>query len=151
MSDPKQKSDWKNPIDPDKITEKPATLPYAHTVGSAPIVPTKEGVIRSRSVSAMEQQTDRQLAQIKKQVDLLAQQARELHERKALSEQIYRSKMSFRPEINHVYHLYRNSQDAYVLSMIAPHEWGRKCRFKEFVHTVRLLADHTWEIVREEE
>lgn len=135
-----------NPIDKDKITENPSTLPYAHNVSSAPIKPTKEGVIRSRSVTAMEQQTDMQMGQIKEQIDLLAQQARQLQERKELSAQIYHSKMSFKPEINHVYHLYLNQDDDYVLSMVAPHEWGRKSRFKKFVNTVRLLADHTWQV-----
>lgn len=135
-----------NPIDKDKIPENPSTLPYAHNVSSAPIKPTKEGVIRNRSVSAMEQQTDMQMGQIKKQIDLLAQQARQLQERKELSEQIYHSKMSFKPEINHVYHLYLNEDNEYVLSMVGPQEWGRKSRFKEFINTVRLLADHTWQI-----
>lgn len=140
-----------NPIDKDKIAEKPSTLPYAHNVSSAPIKPTKEGVIRSKSVSAMEEQTDMQMGQIKKQIDLLAEQARELQDRRDLSAKIYSAKMSFKPEINHIYHLYLNEKDEYVLSMVAPGEWGRKSRFKEFVSTVRLLADHTWQVEKEEE
>ncbi len=142
---PKKNKDFVNPIDADKITENPGLLPYAHTVGSAVIKPTKQGVIRSKSLSAMEQQTNMQLDQIKKQIELLAEQANELKERRILSEQIYASHMSFKPEINHVYHLYLNNDDEYVLSMIGPDEW-RKPRFKEFINSVRLLADHTWAI-----
>lgn len=134
-----------NPIDPDKIAENPSLLPYAHTVGGAVIKPTKEGVIRSKSLSAMEQQTDMQLDQIRKQIELLAEQANELQERKILSEKIYASKMGFKPDINHIYHLYENHQDEYVLSMIGPEEWA-KPKFKNFINTVRLLADHTWAI-----
>lgn len=141
-----EKKDFVNPIDKDKITENPSTLPYAHTVGGAVIKPTKEGVVRSRALSAMEEQTDQQLRQIKEQIDLLARQAKDIQERKELAHQIYAAKMGFKPEINHLYHLYENEEGGYVLSMIAPEEWSRP-KFKRFVHSVRLLADHTWKIV----
>lgn len=137
---------FQNPIDADKITENPGTLAYPHTVGGAVIKPTKTGVIRSKSLAAMEQQTDMQIDQIKEQIDLLARQARKIQERKELSEKIYAASMSFKPEINHVYHLYLNDAEEYVLSMIAPDEWSGKPKFKEFIHSVRLLADHTWSI-----
>lgn len=135
-----------NPIDIDKVAECPSTLPYAHTVGGSPIIPTKVGVIRSRSLSAMEQQTDMQLSQIKEQIDLLARQAKAIQDRKIVSEKIYASKISFKPEINHVYHLYQKEDGEYVLSMIGPTEWSSKPKFKNFIHTVRLLADSTWNI-----
>jgi len=140
--------DFVNPIDKDKITENPSTLPYAHTVGGAVIKPTKEGVIRSRALTAMEEQTDMQLSQIKEQIDLLARQAKEIQDRKELAAQIYSAKMGFKPEINHIYHLYLNKEDNYVLSMIGPKEW-LKPKFQEFIHSVKLLADHTWQIVNE--
>jgi hypothetical protein len=137
--------DFVNPIDKDKITENPSTLPYAHTVGSPVIKPTKQGVIKGRALSAMEDQTDMQLDQIKKQIDLLASQAKEIYERKQLAAIIYSAQMGFKPEINHVYHLYQKEDDNFVLSMIGPQEWI-KPKFKEFVYSVRLLADHTWRI-----
>ncbi len=137
--------EFTNPIDKDKITESPSTLPYAHTVGSPVIKPTKQGVIRGRALNAMEEQTDMQLSQIKDQIDLLAKQAKEIHERKQLAALIYSAKMGFKPEINHVYHLYENQEGDYVLSMIGPDEWA-KLKFKHFLYTVRLLADHTWNI-----
>ncbi|QNR23496.1 DUF2452 domain-containing protein [Croceimicrobium hydrocarbonivorans] len=142
----KENKDFVNPIDPDKITENPSTLPYAHTVGGAVIKPTKQGVIRSRALTAMEEQTDMQLAQIKEQIDLLARQAHAIQERKDLAARIYEAKMGFKPEINHIYHLYLNHQEQHVLSMIAPDEW-LKPKFKRFLYTVKLLADHTWEVL----
>lgn len=138
--------DFVNPIDKDKITENPSTLPYAHTVGGAVIKPNKEGVIRSRALNAMEEQTDMQLSQIKEQIDLLAKQAQEIQDRKELAAQIYQAKMGFKPEINHIYHLYINHEDQYILSMIGPKEW-QKPKFKEFINSVQLLADHTWKII----
>lgn len=142
----KKDTEFVNPIDPEKITENPSTLPYAHTVGGAVIKPTKQGVIRSRALNAMEEQTDMQLSQIKEQIDLLARQAKEIQDRKELAARIYAAKISFKPEINHVYHLYLNQDDAHVLSMIGPDEWA-KPKFKSFLYTVKLLADHTWEIL----
>lgn len=60
-------------------------------------------------------------------------------------EDIYKAQMGFKPEINHVYYLYRKNEDQNVLSMIAPHEW-RNCPH-EFMYQIRLLADHTWDIL----
>ncbi len=137
-------SEFVNPIDKDKVTDKPGTLPYAHTVGGAVVKPTQQGVIRSKSLNAMEQQTDMQLRQIKEQIELLAQQAREIQERKEVSAQIYEAQIHFKPEVNHVYHLYENEEGEAVLSMIGPDEWGRKPKYSRFIRSVRLLADHTW-------
>lgn len=148
MAEQKKKQDeaFVNPIDPEKITENPGTLPYPHTVGGAVIRPSKKAVIRGKSMSAMQQQTDMQLEQIKKQIDLLARQAREIQERKELSEQIYAAEMNFKPEINHVYHLYEKEDNGYVVSMIGPGEWGRGKGYARFVNSIRLLPDHTWAI-----
>lgn len=138
-----------NPIDPDKVTENPSTLPYAHTVGGAVIRPDDLKKNRSRALTSMQQQTDMQLNQIKQQIELLAKQARAIEARKELSEMIYAAKIGFKPEINHTYHLYRKDDESFVLSMIAPNEWGRSTPPGDFVHSILLLADHTWEIVEE--
>ncbi len=134
----------KNPIDPDTITENPNTLPYPHHRGSAMIKTSKESVVKSRALSAMEDQTQMQLDQIKKQIELLAQQAHEIKERKELSFKIYTAKMSFAPLINHIYFLYQNEDESTVLSMIGPNEWGKSKPFNKFLAKIKLLADHTW-------
>ncbi len=135
-----------NPIDKDKIAENPSTLAYPHHVGSSAfeLVDTKRN--KSLDLSAMQDQTDMQLQQIKTQMELLAKQAREIQQRKELSELIYRSKMSFKPEINHVYYLYQNKDGIPVLSLVGPQEWGKSKAYPVFLHAVRLLADHTWKI-----
>ncbi len=136
-----------NPIDKDKITENPSTLPYAHTVGGAVIKPTKTAVIKSRSLSAMEDQTNRQLNQIKKQIELLAHQAQEIQSRIEISKKIYLAEINFKPLMGHIYHLYEKDTGDWVLSMVAPNEWGNKLPFAAFVSTVKLLSDHTWEVI----
>ena len=135
-----------NPIDPDKITENPHNLPYAHAVGGAVIRPEDKGKIKGRAMSAMEQQTDKQLGQIHKQIQLLAEQAKDIQRRKDISEQIYMAEMGFEPLVGHTYHLYKRDSGGWILSLLSPDDWGRGCPH-EFVETVTLLADHTWEIV----
>lgn len=142
-----ENKDYINPIDEKKITQTPSTLPYAHTVGSAVIKPIDKGRVKGLAVEAMHEQTNMQLQQIRQQMELLAEQARKIQERVNISEAIYAAEIGFKPLINHVYHLYEREESGYVLSMIGPNEWGRKgCKLGQFVATVRLLADHTWDI-----
>jgi hypothetical protein len=55
--------------------------------------------------------------------------------------------MRFEPLINHVYHLYIKGNGQYLLSMIAPNQWGRSKNNFNFMATIRLLADHTWDVL----
>jgi hypothetical protein len=136
-------------FDKDKIIENTGMLPYAHHVGSAIIKPDKESVLKGKALAAMEEQTDMQLNQIKKQIDLLASQAKEIIDRKELSYQIYQAKMSFSPLIGHSYFLYQRNDESFLLSMISPEEWGKSMPFKEFKGKVKLLADHTWQLEKD--
>jgi len=145
----KSKPLTENPIDADKVAEQPGLLPYAHHVGGVPIVPTAEGVQRSTSLNAMDFQTDLQLDQIRAQMELLADQARSIQRRKQVSAWIYSAKISFKPEVNHVYHLYQREDGEHVLSLLSPEEFSRSKRsLGEFVHSVLLPGDHTWHIER---
>jgi hypothetical protein len=121
-----------------------SVLPYASSVGSVAIRPTKEGVIKHKALSAMEEQTNMQLDQIRQQIELLAKQAQEIRKRKELSLMIYEARLSFKPQIGHVYHVYERKDGSHMLSLIAPNEWGGAGPFKQFISSVRLLADHTW-------
>jgi hypothetical protein len=143
--------EFKNPIDKDKITETPNSLEYGHHLGSAVVKPEDQGKMKGRAVSAMEHQTDMQLDQIYEQMQLLADQAKKLNDRKLISTFVYQAEMRFEPLINHVYHLYQKEEGGFLLSLIAPDQWGRSKRSFEFIATVRLLADHTWEILDKNE
>jgi hypothetical protein len=120
-----------------------SVLPYAASVSGVAIRPTKEGVIKHKALTAMEEQTNMQLDQIRQQIELLARQAQEIRKRKELSLMIYEAKLGFKPQIGHTYHLYEKRDGTHVLSLIAPLEWGSG-PFKQFISSVRLLADHTW-------
>ena len=136
-----------NPIDKDKVTETPGLLPYAHTAGSAVIRPEDKGQIRGNAMTAMYDQTDRQMEQLRQQMETLMSQAKSLQNRMEVSELIYQADIPFQPVIHHIYHLYQRKTDGkHLLSMIAPAEWGRKAPY-EHLATVRLLGDHTWEVL----
>ncbi len=137
-----------NPIDKDKVAEDPGLISYPHHIGSIVVKPEDTGKLKSRALSAMYEQTDAQLQQIQKQVELMLAQANEIKSRIAISEKIYQAKLSFEPFVGKTYHLYLRHNE-YVLMMISPDEWGRsKKDTLEFIDSVKLLSDHTWEIVK---
>jgi hypothetical protein len=144
----KQNEEFINPIDPDKVAENPALLPYAHTAGSALIKPEDRGKIMARGLNAMEDQTAMQLQQIREQIETLARQAKKIQDRKEISEIIYQAAMGFEPLINKIYYLYRKEDESHVLSLVAPDEWGRRgMPYAAHVATTILLADHTWDVI----
>ena len=140
----------RNPIDKDKITENPHNLPYAHTLGSPVIKPVDEGKVKGKAMAAMYEQTQNQMDQLREQMQLIADQAQKLHDRVKISEKIYEAKMGFDPLVGHVYFLYVRKNDEYLLSMVSPEEWGKSLPFKSFEGRVKLLADHTWELLRDD-
>ena len=121
-----------------------SVMPYAASAAGVAIRPTKEGVIKHKALWAMEEQTNMQLDQIKQQIELLAKQAQEIRKRKELSLMIYEAKLGFKPQIGHTYHLYEKNDGNHMLSLVSPGEWGGHGPFKQFISSVRLLADHTW-------
>lgn len=144
-----EQQEFVNPIDKDKIAENPGLLPYAHTVGGVVIKPTEQGVIKGQAMQAMSEQTDMQMKQIYDQMRLLADQAKKIQDRVEISKVVYEALINFEPRIGKIYHLYKRFNGEYLLSLIAPEEWGKKMPFEEHCATVRLLADHTWEVVEE--
>ena len=125
-----------------------SVIPYSTSVSGAVIKATEEGVIRHKALTAMEEQTNMQLDQIRKQIELLAIQAQEIQMRKELSMLVYDAKLSFVPVIGHTYFLYQKKDDSHILSLISPKEYGGGAGpYKLFVAPVKLLADHTWKEV----
>ncbi len=126
-------------------------MEYAHHVGSGVIRPEDRKQIKDSVIRAMYEQTDKQLDQIKEQIQLLAKQANIIKDRIDVSELIYQSKMGFKPIVGHTYHLYSKDSEhkELFLSMIRPEEWTRGDI--NFVATVKLLSDLTWEVLKKNE
>ncbi|MCY7349720.1 MAG: DUF2452 domain-containing protein [Cytophagaceae bacterium] len=140
-----------NPIHPDKVTDHPGLLPYAHTAGGAVIRPEDEGKIKGKAVRAMRQQTDRQMGQLKGQMQTLVQQAHEIQRRIEVSERIYTATINFEPHIGQTLFMYERNDGSDLLSLVAPHEWGRSFKYRRFVARVTMLYDHTWDVEFQED
>lgn len=135
-----------NPIDEDKVAKNPGLLPYAHHMGSAIIKPIDKGKVKGLAMSAMYEQTEEQLVQIKDQVELLVRQAQMIHDRINISEKIYKADCGFKPIHNKTYYLYRKGEDKWILSMVGHEEWGKSCPY-EYLAKVTLLSDSTWKVL----
>lgn len=138
-------SEGKSYINSEIYHKQLSVVPYSTSVSGAVIKATEEGVIRHKALTAMEEQTNMQLEQIRKQIELLAIQAQEIQMRKELSMIIYNAKLSFVPVIGHIYYLYEKKDSTHTLSLISPKEYGGASGpYQAFVAPVKLLADHTW-------
>ena len=132
----------------DKTSENPGLISFPHTVGSAAVKPEDKGKIKGRALAAMQEQTEHQLHQLYEQMQTLAKQANEIQKRVEVSNKIYLAQMNFEPVIGHIYYLYSKENETDVLSMISPREWGKRLPFNSFIASVRLLSDHTWEVMK---
>ncbi|MEM6830029.1 MAG: DUF2452 domain-containing protein, partial [Bacteroidota bacterium] len=132
----------------DKITDLPGLIEYAHHAGSAIIKPLDKGRIKGNAVAAMQDQTDRQFRQLYEQMQTLIEQAKYLKDRVEVSERIYQANVPFVPVIGKEYFLYRKKDGTDLISMVAPEEWGDNMPYEAFEAQVRLLSDHTWEVVK---
>jgi hypothetical protein len=43
--------------------------------------------------------------------------------------------------------LYSRENSSFLLSLVGPQDWGRTKQNLSFIATVKLLADHTWDIL----
>ena len=135
-----------NSINDEKIAQNPGLLPYAHSAGGALVKPEDMGKVMGRAVEAMHQQTDTQYAQLYQQMQTLVEQANALKNRVEVSERIYQASINFEPLIGKTYYLFERKDGVDILSLVAPHEWGRKFPFNRYIAKVTMLADHTWNV-----
>ena len=133
--------------DRDKISDLPGLIEYAHHAGSAIVKPEDQGRIKGNSVAAMHDQTDRQFKQLYDQMQILIGQAKNLKHRMDVSERIYQSNIPFQPVIGKKYFLYLKKNGEDLLSLVGPDEWGSGFPYESFEAEVRLLSDHTWEVI----
>jgi hypothetical protein len=121
--------------------------PYALAVTSPKIEPIDKRMLKANAHEAMQHQANQQIQMLKKQAELLMKQARDIEERLEISHAIYKADINFEPVINGIYHLYQKEDGTQVLSMVAPYEWGKNMPFAQYLQTVRLLGDRTWDVL----
>lgn len=122
-----------------------SALSYAHQRGGFIVRPEDMGKVKGKALEAMEYQVEAQLKQIYQQVETLAKQAKVLKDRATVSYRIYQSEIRSDPVINQFYYLYERGNATTFLSLISPEEWTSSQT--KFLAKVRLLADHTWEVL----
>ncbi len=120
--------------------------PIPLNLGSPVIKPEDRNQIKTNAVEAMHHYANQEMAMLRRQADLIMQQVHEIEARLKISEQIYQSDIRFVPVVNQVYHLYEK-EDHYTLSLIGPAEWRNAKNTRKFKASVRLLGDHSWEIL----
>ncbi len=122
--------------------------PIPLSIGSPVIRPEDKNQIKANAVEAMNHYANQEIAMLKKQADLIMEQVREIQNRLKVSEKIYESDMRFVPVVGQVYHLYEKD-DHYTLSLIGPDEWGNSKNTRKYLSSVKLLGDHSWDLVKQ--
>lgn len=126
-------------------TGSAALAPVPLHVASAIVKPEDKNQIKLTAFETMTHQANQQIAILKQQAELIMKQVREIEQRVAFSKKIYESDLRFQPVIGEVYHLYEGNRGS-VLSLVGPKEWGKK-KPGDYIATVKLLGDRTWEIL----
>lgn len=108
------------------------------------IDPLKSHTPLSKGMTTLEGQVVNSAEQLLEQMNILAQRARNIQERKRISKIIYQSRLGFQPIVKNTYYLYILRGEQFI-SMISPKEWGRKKL--DYIATIKLDYDHTWEIL----
>lgn len=121
--------------------------PIPLSIGSPVIRPEDRNQIKANAVEAMHHYANQEISMLRKQADLIMSQVREIESRLKVSEQIYHSDIRFVPVVNQVYHLYEK-EDHYTLSLIGPDEWGNSKNTRTYKASVKLLGDHSWDVLR---
>ncbi|MFY8019744.1 MAG: DUF2452 domain-containing protein [Bacteroidia bacterium] len=135
-------------LDEDGSYVGPSSLsPMPLSVGSPIIRPEDKNQIKTNAVEAMHHYANQEMAMLKKQADLIMEQVRDIEKRLQVSEKIYQSDMRFTPVIGQIYHVYEN-EDHYKLSLIGPNEWGRSKKIGKHLASVKLLGDHSWDLIK---
>lgn len=120
--------------------------PIPLTVNSPQIRPEDKNKIRSIALESMELQAQQQLDMLKRQAQTIMEEIKNIENRVQVSYQIYQAEMKFTPVHGKTYYLYQK-EDKMCMSLISPDEWGDKMPYDQFKAAVKLLSDHTWEIL----
>ena len=107
-------------------------LPYSTSIG-APVIKMDDVVSwKSRGISNVNKEFENRFNELKFQYDKLIEEFE-------WNELIYNAKFTFEPVIGETYHLYRDSNLVYFLSLISPLEWN-----KEHIGTFKLNSEKKW-------
>ncbi len=136
-----------DPLKKDALYQGPDKFsPIPLSVSSPKIDPVDKRLVKANAFETMQYQANQQIMMLKKQADLLMEQARAIEDRLRISQKIYEADLNFEPVIGCQYHVYEHHERT-VLSLIGPKEWGRKLPYERHMCSARLLADKSWELI----
>ena len=117
---------------PDNVADRPGLLPYGSNVSAPSIKPIDLTSFKRNGIQKVEKVFDRRYKE-------LLEQAENLQKSFLITQQVYESNYKFEPIIGEIYHLYKDDDGGYSLSMIKPSEWKKK-----HVYSVILNSEMTW-------
>jgi len=120
--------------------------PYPTSISSPIIKPEDKRLIKGSALESMQRNAEQQIEMLRKQADLIMQQAKAIEKRIEISKRIYQAEFGFVPVAGGLYHLYQK-ENKEILSLIGPHEWGTNFPYDKWIATVMLNGDKTWEIL----
>jgi Protein of unknown function (DUF2452) len=130
-----------------KSYDGPASLsPIPLTVSSPAIKPEDKRLITANALEAAHLQAEQQIGMLRRQAELLIEQARAIEARIQVSKKIYEADLGFQPVIHQTYYVYRRNNDTLFISMISYEEFAYRTDL-HYLHTVRLLPDKTWDLL----
>lgn len=137
-----------DPLKKDALYQGPDKFaPIPLSVSSPKINPIDKRLVKANAFETMQHQANQQIMMLKRQADLLMEQARQIEERLKVSQMIYEADLNFEPIIGTVYHVYEKKGKT-ILSLVAPFEWGAKLPFDKHICSARLLADKSWDLLK---
>jgi hypothetical protein len=137
-----------DPLKKDALYQGPDKFsPIPLSVSSPKINPIDKRLLKATAFETMQYQANQQIQMLKKQADLLIEQARMIEDRLIISRKIYEADINFEPVIGTVYHVYEHKGKT-ILSLVAPEEWGKKQAYETHMCSARLLADKSWELLK---
>lgn len=122
--------------------------PYGTDLSAPAIRPNDMSTIKGRAVTAAEKYAEKEIEKLKKQAELIMEQANEVKERVEISKLIYDAEFGFEPVIGEHYYLYKRENESHFLSLVPPEYWGRVSP-GTFISKVELLPDRTWEVIED--
>lgn len=121
--------------------------PIPLSLSSPKIEPIDKRLVKATAFETMHLQANQQIEMLKQQAKLLIDQAKQIEERVLVSKKIYEADINFEPVVGTTYHVYEHKGKT-VLSLIAPHEWGLKKAYENYICSAKLLADKSWELLK---
>lgn len=105
---------------PDNVADNPGLLPYGSNVGAPAIKVEDINSWKINKVHKLNKNYEDKFKELQEEYNVMMEEF-------FWNDLIYSSQFSFEPVVGETYHLYKNKDDKFFLSLIEPNNWKRKC------------------------